>query len=109
MILAKLVCMLLSALISRNFTVFAAAIGVDYTISPLQVTFPATQSPMSTSMSENIIVTAVTDNLFEDHERFEVVVIDISSAYVSCDGEGECAAYQVTINQNPSDSKLFIL
>ena len=67
------------------------------------MTFSATQSPMSTSMSEKITITAVMDNLFEDQDRFEVVVTDISSVYVTCDGG--CVA-QVTVNQNPSDSKL---
>ena len=55
-------------------------------------------------MSENITVTAVMDNLFEEDESFEVSVTAISSNYVSC-ADGGCNP-QISITQNPSDGEL---
>ena len=82
-------------------------VDTDYTISPLEVTFPATESPSGTSMSEDITVTAVMDNLFEEDESFEVSVTAISSNYVSC-ADGRCNP-QISITQNPSDGRSFRL
>ncbi len=53
-------------------------------------------------MSDSVTITATVDNLFEDTEKLQVMISDISSPYATCT---ECTT-DIVFDQNPSDSKL---
>ncbi len=72
----------------------------DYSVpDPFTVTFTTLTTP--TQVSDSITISATIDNLFEDTERLQVMISDISSSYVMCE---TCIA-DIVFEQNQNDSK----